>query len=83
MGRPARPGPEVWRWQATHPRSAVGYGGGSTSRQMSMTNGQRVLNRQPDGGFTGLGMSPVRTMRVRVRSTRGLGTGTADMRASV
>ena len=42
---------------------------------------QRGWNRQPDGGLTGLGTSPLRMTRLRRSS--GSGTGMADMRASV
>ena len=43
----------------------------------------RVRNRQPLGGFAGLGTSPSSTMRRRARSLRGSGTGTADSSACV
>jgi hypothetical protein len=40
-----------------------------------------VWKRQPDGGFAGEGMSPVRmTRRLRLR---GFGSGTADSSATV
>jgi len=44
---------------------------------------QRVLNRHPDGGSTGLGRSPRRTIRLRWRALAGSGMGTADKRACV
>ena len=40
--------------------------------------GQRVRNTQPDGGLTGLGMSPASRMREAARA--GPGTGAADSR---
>src|SRR6185369_12383908 len=45
--------------------------------------GHRVRNRQPLGGFTGLGTSPVRTTRWRVRSFCGSGSGIAEISAWV
>ena len=57
--------------------------GGSSSAQMSCAFQQRVRNRQPDGGFTGLGTSPLSTIRSRLRSRLGSGSGTADSNAWV
>ena len=42
-----------------------------------------MWKRQPDGGLTGEGMSPVRTMRLRRRSTLGSGIGIAESSACV
>jgi len=50
---------------------------------MDWAMGHRVLNRQPDGGFNGLGKSPFSTMRFRLRSSLGLASGTADINAWV
>ena len=50
---------------------------------MSWAFQQRVRNRQPLGGFSGLGVSPSRTMCFRECSFRGSGTGTADSSAWV
>ena len=44
---------------------------------------QRVWKRQPDGGLTGDGTSPLRMIRRRRDSTTGSGIGTADSRATV
>ena len=45
---------------------------------------QRVRNRQPRGGATGLGTSPSRTMRLRAPLAGcGSGNGTADSSACV
>ena len=41
-----------------------------------------MWKRQPDGGFTGLGTSPVRMIRRRRASTTGSGIGTADRSAT-
>jgi hypothetical protein len=49
--------------------------------QRSKASGQRVRNRQPEGGSIGLGTSPFRM--IRLRSISGSGTGTADNSASV
>ena len=43
-------------------------------------DGQRVRNGQPLGAFRGLGISPLSTMRLFARATRGSGCGTADIR---
>ncbi len=44
---------------------------------------QRGWKGQPGGGFKGEGTSPVRTMRSRVASVSGLGSGMAESRAFV
>ena len=71
------------KWQATGwpwPRS---ISAGSSSAQMSCAFQQRVRNRQPDGGSTGLGTSPSSTIRWRCALLAGSGTGTADSSAWV
>src|SRR5690606_38018780 len=51
-------------WQATTcpgtgaPRLSTGLSTGSSSAQRSVARGQRVRNRQPDGGSMGEGGSP-------------------------
>ena len=57
--------------------------GGTTSFHFSIAQGQRVWNGQPEGGFMGDGTSPCKTMRRRVDSATGSGTGTAEMSAFV
>ena len=62
--------------------------GGSIVRQSSgwpsrSYSQQRVWKRQPGGGLTGLGTSPLRMTRLRLRSATGSGTGTADSSARV
>ena len=64
------------------PLPVVGVCSGSTVVQISIAYEQRVWNRHPEGGLIGLGTSPSSTMRVRVRSTGGFGTGIAESRAS-
>ena len=64
-------------------RSSTSRGSGEVSVQTWVAFQQRVRKRQPDGGSTGLGTSPVSTIRSRERSTRGSGIGTADSRACV
>ena len=44
---------------------------------------QRGWNTQPEGGLAGLGTSPSRMMRRRLRSVCGSGIGTAESSASV
>lgn len=56
---------------------------GSIRPQAWNTSGQRVRNRQPEGGSSGLGTSPASTTRRRSRSRTGSGTGTADSSARV
>ena len=57
--------------------------GGSSVRQTSgrprrSYSQHRVWNRQPGGGLTGDGTSPVRITRLRLRSVLGSGMGTAE-----
>ncbi len=47
------------------------------------TSGSAVRNRQPLGGLTGLGTSPVSRIRLRVRSLCGSGSGIAEISACV
>ena len=54
--------------------------GSVTSQSPSITRWHRVWNTQPDGGFAGDGISPVRGMRSSVLPST---DGTADNRASV
>ena len=53
------------KWQATLCRLPICSSGGSTFAQISWANGQRVRNRQPDGGLIGLGTSPSSRIRSR------------------
>ena len=55
--------------------------GGSTSRQTGITNGHRVWKRQPDGGLSALGTSPL--IAAGRRCVRGFGSGTAPISARV
>ena len=61
-----RRGPAI-RDQAAAPRA----------RQRSTAIGQRVWKWQPDGGLSGLGMSPCRMMRARLRAASAPGSPTA------
>ena len=61
----------------------ISASGGTTSLHASIAQGQRVWKRQPCGGFIGEGTSPCKTMRRRVASMTGSGTGTAEMSAFV
>jgi hypothetical protein len=49
--------------------------------QMAIASGQRVWKRQPEGGSSGDGTSPLRI--VRAVRTVGFGTGFADSSARV
>ena len=55
--------------------------GGTVSAQAAIACGQRVRNTQPEGGSSGLGMSPCRTMPSRL--ALGSGIGAAASRALV
>lgn len=46
------------KWQATWRPGPASVSFGSTLAHLSPANGQRVWNRQPDGGFAGDGTSP-------------------------
>ena len=60
----------VGKWQATLLPGRYSRSSGRSVRQRSTAIGQRGWKRQPDGGLIGLGTSPVRTMRLRVRRRR-------------
>jgi len=47
--------------------------GGSAVEQIGITAGHRVWKRHPGGGAAGLGTSPWRTIRSRLRSGSGIG----------
>src|SRR6266567_3489033 len=47
------------KWQATRWPGAISRGSGSSVAQRSAASGQRVRNRQPDGGLIGDGGSPL------------------------
>jgi hypothetical protein len=55
---------------------------GFSTRQRSMTFGQRVQKLQPLGGLAGEGTSPFRMMRAGARPISGSGSFTADSSAS-
>ena len=44
-------------------------------------DGQRVRNGQPEGAFSGLGISPISGIRLLARAVFGSGAGTAEIRA--
>src|SRR6266545_7161841 len=87
-GRSPRPSPhwgegedQARTWQATQCPGEICLRTCSFSEQEGTRMGQRVWNRQPDGGLIGLGTSP--SSRIRLRLTAGSGMGTADSSASV
>ena len=67
------------RWQATKCLGCISRNSGSTFMHSSTVKGQRVWNTQPEGGFAGLGGSPLRMKRLRCLSNLGRGMGTAEM----
>ena len=67
------------QWQATSwPVENLRNGGTSSRQRVGWTKGQRVWNRQAEGGFAGLGRSPASRIVSRWRSTIGSGIGTAE-----
>ena len=71
---------QAMRWFGFAP---ICISSGTCVRHLSCAFQQRVLKTQPDGGLIGLGRSPVKMMRSRVRSDLGSGRGTADKSAVV
>ena len=66
------------RMQALKRPGATSRSGGTVAAQASIAYGQRVRNTQPEGGSTGLGMSPCS----RRRSRRASGSGRGDAASS-
>ena len=56
---------------------------GTYPEQSSIATGHRVWNTHPDGGFSGLGISPSSTIRSLRRSNSGSGIGMAERSALV
>src|SRR5450830_1736909 len=75
----------IWsqKWQATQWSGSTSLNSGSFTEHTSLAYRHLGWNRQPLGGFTGLGTSPVRITRCRLPSTSGSGTGTALISAFV
>src|SRR2546427_12319700 len=72
---------QVYKWHATKCPFSTSTNGGSSVEHLSWAYGHRVRNLQPDGGVTGLGISPLITSFVLFDS--GSGIGTAAMSACV
>src|SRR2546427_7064150 len=70
---------QVYKWHATKCPFSTSTNGGSSVEHLSWAYGHRVRNLQPDGGVTGLGISPLITSFVLFDS--GAGIGTAGMNA--
>ena len=70
-------------WQAARWPFAYSVSCGSTARHTSVARGQRVWKRQPDGGSTGFGGSPVMIGRSLERFSSGSGIGIALSSADV
>ena len=49
----------VYKWQATKCSSSTSTNSGRSNAHLSYAFGHLVLNVQPEGGFAGLGKSPV------------------------
>ena len=71
------------KWHAQWWPGATSRISGFSREQISWAMGQGGRKRQPLGGSMGLGGSPARMMRSRLRCTSGSGTGTADRSAWV
>src|SRR4051794_31893170 len=70
------------KWHAANCPGLCSTSGGTTSLQMgNRAIGQRVWKTHPDGGLSGVGMSPFRMMRLFF--SVGSGTGTAESSAFV
>src|SRR5512143_3913828 len=70
------------KWHAAQCPGFISRNSGSSIAQISnCAMGQRVWKRQPEGGFNGLGTSPLSTIRVRL--ILGSGIGMADINALV
>jgi hypothetical protein len=61
------------RMQRAQRCSLIFTNSGICSRHSGKASGQRVWNRQPEGGLIGLGISPVSTVLCPARSERRLG----------
>ena len=70
-------------WQATKWLGVTSLHAGSSAVHCSLAYAQRVRNRHPDGGDTGLGKSPVSIIRFALRAILGSATGIADTKLRV
>ncbi len=66
------------QWQAAKCPGLTSLNSGMLCEQMSFAKRQRVRKGQPEGAFSGLGISPDSTMRLFARAVIGSGTGTDD-----
>src|SRR5262245_28314705 len=73
----------VSRWHAAARPEPKSVSAGSTLLHFSIAFGQRGWKRQPAGGSSALGTSPLTIVRGRLASTSGSATGIAANRASV
>ncbi len=71
------------QWHAARWPGSYSLNAGTSTLQRSNAIGQRVWKRQPEGGLTGEGMSPLMMIRLRRRSTTGSGIGIAESSAWV
>ena len=70
-------------WHATNLPFSISSNAGTASLQMSVQYGHLVWNGQPDGVFSGEGISPAKVIRLFALATFGSGTGTAEIKAWV
>src|ERR1700729_2853374 len=63
------------KWHAATWPGPKDRSSGSSAAHLSWANGHLVRNRQPDGGLTGLGSSPLMAPPCLARSVVGSGTG--------
>ena len=68
------------KWHAAVCRDPNARSSGSSTAQRSCARGQRVRNRQPDGGSAALGSSPPIVWPARALASSGSGIGTASSR---
>jgi hypothetical protein len=71
------------KWQAAMCPGPKVRSLGSSAAQRSWANGHRVRNLQPEGGFTGLGSSPLIAAPLLDLSADGSGNGMVVMRPAV
>ena len=71
------------KWQAARWPGPKDRSWGSSAAQRSCAYGHLVRNLHPEGGFTGLGSSPLMAAPYLARSRVGSGTGMVAIRPAV
>ena len=67
-------------WQATKCPGVTSLNSGMVREHASVAYLHLVLKGQPEGAFSGLGISPSRAIRLFALAILGSGTGTAEIR---